>query len=81
MSAARVNAEFWRLSLVGLVRRKEIRELDAQRFCKAPDGREPHVGTPLFEGRQARLWDVDELRQVGLRKSGRFACLPQSRTE
>lgn len=71
-----VNAVFWRLSLAGLFGRKEVRELDAQRFCKAPDGRETHVGTPLFEGWQAWLRNVDELCEVGLRKTRHFACLP-----
>jgi hypothetical protein len=54
-----VNIEYWGLSPPVLFGRKQIRKLNTQRFRKAPDGREAHVGTPLFKGWQAWLWDVD----------------------
>jgi hypothetical protein len=71
----------WGLGPPVLFGRKKIRELNTQRFRKAPDGREAHVGASLLQGRQAWLWDVDEFRQVGLRKAGRFARLSQSGTK
>ena len=50
-------------------------------FAKRRIVERAHVSTPLFEGWQAWLRNVDELCEVGLRKTRRFACLPQFHTE